>query len=333
VTALEPCRLDPVASINRARLDGRDARDLLSAPALAELAAAAGLRPDRPLRSYLDRCLAEQVPAAYEVAEEFGTRLGRLLAALRAGDRTLKPEWDASWWDRWTGTRTVWLGGGLSGGAFGELVAARAAALVGPGCRVTVAPDPGDLPLVGAAHVAARPDGPALVLDFGHTLVKRAVAGYASGRLDSLRRLPAAPAPAEDAPGGPLAEAVAGLVAAAWTDAGRPPGPVVAAMASYIKDGQPVRVPLGTYTRLADVSADVQGWLAGRLRALLGTALPVVLLHDGTAAAQAVPPDPAAVVVLLGSSLGVGFPAHCADLAGRGGSWAGPGPRRPAGRS
>jgi uncharacterized Ntn-hydrolase superfamily protein len=84
---LDPCRLDPVASLNRARLDGRDARGLLSAPALAGLTAAAGLRPDGPLRSYLDRCLADGVPAARAVAEEFGTRLGRLLAALRAGDR------------------------------------------------------------------------------------------------------------------------------------------------------------------------------------------------------------------------------------------------------
>jgi hypothetical protein len=146
------------------------------------------------------------------------------------------------------------------------------------------------------------------VLDFGHTLVKRAVAGYAAGRLAGLRRLPAAPAAPADTPGGPLAEAVAATIAAAWADADRPPGPVVAAMASYIKDGQPVRVPLGTYTRLADVSADVQGWLAGRLRVLLGVDLPVALLHDGTAAALAVPPDPHAVVVLLGSSIGVGFP-------------------------
>ena len=30
---LDPCRLDPAASLNRARLDGRDARGLLSAPA------------------------------------------------------------------------------------------------------------------------------------------------------------------------------------------------------------------------------------------------------------------------------------------------------------
>jgi hypothetical protein len=99
-------------------------------------------------------------------------------------------------------------------------------------------------------------------------------------------------------------------VATAWADAGMPPGPAVAAMAAYVKDGQPVRVPLGTYTRLADVP----GRLAARLRDLVGTELPLVLVHDGTAAAQAVPPDPHAAVVLLGTSIGVGFPHTCPDL-------------------
>jgi hypothetical protein len=84
----------------------------------------------------------------------------------------------------------------------------------------------------------------------------------------------------------------------------------VAAMAAYVKDGRPVRVPLGTYTRLADVP----GRLQGRLRDLVGADLPLVLVHDGTAAAQAVPPDPHAAVVLLGTSIAVGFPHTCPDL-------------------
>jgi len=309
VTALDPCRLAPLASINRVRLDGRPARELLSSGALAELAAQAGLRPDGPVRSYLDRCLAGRDPvaraAAEAVADRFGRRLGRLLAILRSGDRTARPEWDATWWDRWAATSTVWLGGGLAGGPFGARVAARAGDLAGPSCRVAVPADPGDLPLLGAAWRARRPAGPALLLDFGHTLVKRAVAGYAGGRLTGLRRLPTAPAPDDDAGGEALAQGVAGVLADAWAAAGRPAGPVVAAMAAYVLDGQPVRTPLGTYARLADVSDDVPGWLAARV------GVPVELVHDGTAAAHALPPDRHAVVVLLGTSLGVGFPHRC----------------------
>jgi hypothetical protein len=300
---LEPCRLSPVASINRAVLDGRAARDVLGAPALAALAAAAGLHPVGPVRSYLDRRLADGDPVAAAVAGEFGRRLGTLLAALRAGERAVRPEWEhRSWWDRWAAATTIWLGGGLAGGPFGALVADRAAELVGPGCRVTVAPDPADLPLLGAARTSRRTSGPALVLDFGHSWVKRAVAGWDGGELTGLRRLESVPAPAEDAAGPEVAASVVRTVTDARTEAGHPAGPVVAAMAAYVLDGRPVRTPLGTYARLADVDADVPGWLAAR------AGVPVTLLHDGTAAAHAVPPDPRSIVVLLGTSLGVGFP-------------------------
>ncbi|HEY6745101.1 MAG TPA: ROK family protein [Mycobacteriales bacterium] len=300
---LEPCRVSPVASINRAALGGRAARDLLGAPGLTALAAEAGLHPDGPVRSYLDRRLDVGDPAAEQVAAEYGRRLGTLLAALRAGERAVRPEWEhPSWWARWAAATTVWLGGGLAGGPFGALVAGRAGAEVGPGCRVVVAPDPADLPLLGAAYTSRRPHGPALVLDFGHSWVKRAVAGWDGGTLTGLRRLASVPAPGQDADGPEVAADVARILTGARAEAGDPAGPVVAAMAAYVLDGQPVRTPLGTYARLADVSADVPGWLAAR------TGVPVTLLHDGTAAAHALPPDPHAIVVLLGTSLGVGFP-------------------------
>lgn len=302
---MDRCRLEPVASINRVRLDGREARELLSAPGLVALARAHGLRPAGPVRTFLDGD-----PGGAAVADEFGRRLGRLLVVLRSGDRAARPEWDPSWWAAWAGIDTVWLGGGLAGGRFGTQVAVRAAELAGG--RVTVAPEPGDLPLLGAVALA-RPG--ALVLDFGHTLVKRALAGPAAGAgsrgrqpgagVGFRRRWPAVAAPREDAAGPEVAAAVAGTIATAWAEAGRPAGPVVAAMAAYVLDGQPVRTPLGTYARLADVTADVPGWLADR------AGVPVVLVHDGTAAAHALPPDPHSAVVLLGTSLGVGFPHRC----------------------
>jgi hypothetical protein len=296
VVVLEPCRLDPLASINRVRLDGREARELLSAPGLRALARARGLEPAGPLRSFLDAD-----PGGPAVAAEFGGRLGRLLALLRSGERSARPEWGPSWWERWAAADTVWLGGGLAGGPFGRAVAARAAEVAGG--RVEVAPDAEDLPLVGAARLAGGPGaaaGTRVVLDFGHTWVKRALV-----RGGELTRLNPVPAPPEDATGPEVAAAVAAALSEAWTGAGRPPGPVVAAMAAYVVDGQPVRTPLGTYARLADVTPDVPRRLAARV------GVPVELVHDGTAAAHAVPPDPRSVVVLLGTSLGVGFPHRC----------------------
>ncbi|HST65331.1 MAG TPA: hypothetical protein VLM05_09100, partial [Mycobacteriales bacterium] len=233
--ALEPGRLSPLASINRAVLDGRAARDVLGAPGLVALAAAAGLHPDGPVRSYLDRRLAAGDPAAERVAAGYGARLGTLLAALRSGDRAVRPEWEhPSWWQRWAAATTIRLGGGLAGGPFGALVAARAAQSAG--CRVVVEPAPADLPLRGAARISRRRHGPAVVLDFGHTWVKRAIADWDGLTLTGLRRLDPVPAPPEDAAGPAVAAAVAGTLAAARAEAGDPPGPVVAAMAAYVID-------------------------------------------------------------------------------------------------
>jgi hypothetical protein len=300
---LDPCRLSDVASINRAMVGDRAARDLLSAPALARLA---GLPAGRGVRSTLDRALSTRDPAAEAVAAEFGRRLGDLLAALRGGDRDLRPEWDDSWWDRWAGTTTVWLGGGLAGGPFGARVAAVAETRLATGCRVVVADQPEDLPLVGAARLAP-PGG--LVLDFGHTLVKRAVAGPTpAGIAAVLRRLAPVSAPREDATGADVAAAVADIIGAAREEAGDPEGPVVASMAAYVIDGLPVRTRLGLYTRMADLGPGLPHRIAER------AGVPIRLVHDGTAAAQAVPPDPHAVVVLLGTSLGVGYPPDCPGL-------------------
>ena len=131
--------------------------------------------------------------------------------------------------------------------------------------------------------------------------MKRAVGR--GGVLD--QRLPSVPAPADDAAGPDVAAEVLAVLRSSHEEAGRLAEPVVCAMATYEVDGQPVRTPLGTYARLADVTDDVPAWLGERLGS------EVVLVHDGTAAAQAVPPDPDAVVVLLGTSLGVGYPHPC----------------------
>ena len=150
VAPFDPCRLPPEASINRVRLDGREARELLSARGLRELAVEAGLQPDGPVRSFLDERVDE--PVVTTVAERFAARLTRLLAALRSGERAARPEWDDPWWERWAATTTVWLVGGLVGGPFGALVAARTQP---PGCTVVVPPDPAGLPLTGAAVIGA----------------------------------------------------------------------------------------------------------------------------------------------------------------------------------
>ena len=330
---LDPCHLTPAASLNRVPLQAPDgeivkAFDLLSAAALAELvrreAGPLGLPAVAASPRDLPTCLESPDPgvreAAEGIAEEYGSRLGMLLGTLRSGDgasRAARPEWDDSYWDRWARTTTVVLGGGLVCGSFGRRVADKAR---GAGCRVTVAAHPDSLPLIGAARGVGAGSRAAAVLDLGHSWVKRAVAHYDDGVLVSLQRLPPVPAPANPAAPGSVDEVgrqLAMLVAATWAEAsGRGPvsARIVGSVAAYLLAGQPVPAQLGTYAELATLSGNLARWLSAAAGARLRTPVSVELVHDGTAAAHAVPPDDRTAVVMLGTALGVGYPHPCAAL-------------------
>ena len=385
---LDPCRLTPAASLNRVPLSaaspgavaaGIDREDrafaYLSPAALAAMVervlpgAAAGHSPSLAL----EECLRSPDPrvrrAAVRIAEEYGARVGVLVATLVGGsprDRAARPEWDGDYWARWAATTTVWLGGGLVAGRLGVRAAARATAILEAagvaGCRVAVAAHADALPLIGAARAAAAvaagtapppgtappagtapppppggagfdraarpaggaggPDSAAVVVDLGHTWVKRAVAVHdRGGVLISLDRLPSVPAPPNPADTGSvtaLAESVADIVAGTWAGGarrGRLAPVVVASMAAYVHDGQPVPAQPGTYAALRAVSPNLARWMSAAVSGRLGTPVTVVLVHDGTAAAHAVPPDPRGAVIVLGTALGVGYPHPCPGLA------------------
>lgn len=352
---LDPDRLTPAASLNRTRIVGlpgvaldasirdRAASDVLSAGALAEQvrwnARALGLDALRDasatdlLPAFAAR-FALQTPAvrvaADAVARRFGRALGALILMLRRGDhisREARPEWDASYWDQWAALRTVWLGGGLMAGAFGERVRVHAAGILAEdrahSCDLRLAAYPALLPLIGAACSLPSPGGAALVLDCGHSAIKRGIAMYDGGELTELRLLSPVPVagillPTEDAPRSDgardLAERIAGVLAAAWLEAigdpatGPPLAPLLAiSMASYMCDGHPMPRQGGLYAGLHALPENAQGWLSRRLSERVGRPLAVSLLHDGTAAARVYAGTERAAVITLGTALGAGF--------------------------
>jgi hypothetical protein len=348
---LDPARLTPAASLNRVRfvettglalppdLLGRTAHELLSARALADLVRrhADVLGPggvsDTDALAVLDRSLVDGPPAAQDaveaVARRFGERLGWLLAVLRRGDdahRAARSDWDDTYWRHWAGLSTVYLGGGLVSGRLGPRLvehAARTLAATGStDCAIRLAPWPAHLPLIGAARVApASSASTAVVLDFGHSFVKRASARYEDGALAALRLLPPRPARwTEIAPGTDptaddtrrLGDFLVATVAEAWraarNDTGGVSPTVVASLASYLRDGQPLARQGGAYAYLLGLSDNLAGWLGERVSRAVGRPLAVSLLHDGTAAASALAGEAQAAVITLGTSLGVGFP-------------------------
>src|SRR5215212_8095931 len=317
-SGLDPDNVTPAASLNRVRftkLSGLPipagmidwaAYALLSARALANLTAQHGVE---------------------EAARRYGDRLGWLLVTLRLGDpasRAARPDWDDSYWRHWAGITTIYLGGGIVSGEVGRQIAEQAArTLAGAGmsdCRVQVAPWSEHLPLIGAARMIQGAPA-AVVFDFGQSFVKRAFAAYQADTLTVLRLLPRVRAALPEFPPGTeptieqtrvLADSMVETIVETWR-AARTAEPeisrtIVASIACYIRDGQPMVRRGGAYAYLLDLTDNVASWLSERLSHAVGQELSVRLLHDGTAAATALAGEPNAAVIMLGTALGVGFP-------------------------
>ncbi len=288
----------------------------------------------------LDRCLVATDLAvrrmAAAIALQLGRRLGALVLTLKRGDvvnRAARPEWDDSYWGYWACIRQIWVGGGLVNGRLGPLALEVAAEMLAAGgvtdCTLRLAEQPGILPLLGAARSVPSGYGAAGVLDFGGTAMKRGVALYAprmrgiaphvAGALAEIRLLPPIPTDflalealplAEQLP--LLGERMVGALAATWQAAkaaDRTCAPVlVASIACYVRDNQPMRYQRGLYSELQALSPNLGAWLAARVSAQVGRAVTVRLIHDGTAAARVYAGTPHAAVITLGTALGVGFP-------------------------
>jgi hypothetical protein len=322
-----------------ADIRGRRAADLLRAAALAALIRQhapaleltdAELADESALPLALDRRLGAADPAirapAEAIARQFGRRLAALLLTLKRGDavnRAARPDWDDSYWAHWAGMRQIWLGGGLLSGRLGPLALTTAAAQLAEAgvtdCTVQLAEQPGILPLLGAARSVPPGDAAAGVLDFGGTAIKRARATYTAGRLTGLQPLPPLPVHVLTLLPLPVAEQIAvlsqrmvdALVATWQAVAGQeePPTPVlVASIACYLIDNQPMAYQAGPYSELRALSPNLGAWLAAQVSAHIGQPLSVQLIHDGTAAARVYAGTPHSAVIMLGTALGVGFP-------------------------
>ena len=185
-------------------------------------------------------------------------------------------------------------------------------------CGVHLAPHGADLPLVGLSRLAPAGARTMLLLDFGHTAVKRAVAAYEADRFVRLHRLPTRPTSCESIhrPGlepetiATFAERLLGMIDQSWREAERPLSPTIAvSLACYLRAGQPPPAEMGCYGRLQLLSENLQSYLADQLSRRLGRPIQLFLRHDGTAAALACDGNLETAVIMLGTAVGVGFPA------------------------
>ncbi len=337
---LDPFALTPRASLNRVSIPGdspgdrrRSALEALSAEGLVRLIGPARTRNSSSqedgtsVLEAFDARLRTADPissTAREVAEVVAKRVSYLVATLSLAPvqaRALRPEWSDDYWQQWMGARTIWLGGGIVSGELGRFLDQRLPHLLKQvgvrNTRVMVAENPRWLPLIGAARSLRHISKRTVVLDFGHTAIKRGIASYHGDKLSGLKLLPSLElssaewATSTSDPqkfGVQLAQRVAATVdEAAESGDDLPSSEVLCSLACYLHDGQPHPDAIGAYASLRELAEDLPGWLSEQVERLTGRAVEVRLIHDGTAAGRALAPANHGAVIMLGTALGVGF--------------------------
>lgn len=312
-----------------AAVKGRSAYDLISTQALNRLIDAQhetlGLLPDTDdvtARAYFRVLLSAGDPTAEAIARELGRNLGYLLLTLHRGDavnRSARHEWNESHWTHWRAIRHVFMAGGMMAGKTGEVIRQTALSLIHdelPDYRIEVAIHPPHLALIGAARFVTR-ELTTHVFDFGSSYVKRAGVQYGSYGLERLHILDRIPinigvdARREDAQR--IFNRMITTIAETCDETTT--GLVPVSIAAYVDEhGQPLLTQKGIYMHLSYLSDDVEGMMSEVLSKRVGRPLEVRLLHDGTAAATVYAGTPNAAVIVLGSSLGVGFPVPRENL-------------------
>jgi hypothetical protein len=322
----DPHRLTPTASLNRVpyvasaalgipvEMQGKTAFALLSANAFDALIrentgalqlTAAELGSSRLSYVLRERLGASEVAAG--VAGEYGRRLGYLLAILKRGDaesRAARPEWDASYWSHWTGIERVYVGGGL---AWPEVVEVAQSVVqeAGLSLDVVLAPHAAMRPLIGAARALRVVGGAALVLDFGQTATKRAMAAYEHGVLVRLQALQ--PVPASTLQGLEYVAWMTDVIASSLPPASSKAGVCVS---SYLDDDQHPAVYSsgGRFSEIQGKIPNLRDWLAEEVARRAGRPCEVSLFHDTTTAGVGLSPASRTAIVMLGTALGSGFP-------------------------
>ena len=232
---------------------------------------------------------------AAEVVGTLGRALGHLIATLKLAPPSapyhpvfvtsggVPPSaWRTAYLSHWARVERIWLGGGLTaalGDFFIDDARAEAERLGVHGCAIDLAPYADVLALIGAARSRHEPLPVGVVLDFGASAVKRAVALVHDGALARLEILSARPAPPPDSAGGAsfVVEAIADTILEARRIWGEVDPYVPVSIASYVVGGRPVSSH-GSYGSLAHLE---RRQLEAELQLRTGAPVRLQFLHDG----------------------------------------------------
>lgn len=275
----------------------------------APLAIPERLRACAPYPVALSALVEQEHPEALAFADELGVALAALIATLTlapAEARFARPEWPDSHWARWKQVRRIGLGGGQLSGSLGRRMVEHARnwlPRLGAGeVQLSLATRPQLLPLSGLARVL--PSGEAILLDAGHTSIKRASVVVDTGGIGSLTPWPSLSAPLHLTSGDGLTRYL--VEAAAELAQERPEVTQFGLSLSAHLGPQGLPLPGSLYSTLAELDEPLEQALQALLSARLNRPVHLRLLHEGKAAALAFG-NQADAVILLGTSVGGGL--------------------------
>lgn len=298
--------LSPEASLNRLPVTAyqttQTARDWVCAHTLHQLIREHYSAPAPSVRQFLQdfqpgHTLSDRILA------EYGNRLAAVLrTALRADHWHRGSPWQQAYAEFWRNTRTLVLSGGISTGDFGNCLAERLEIDLGY-LTVLASPWGGQTGLVGLAqHVSSAED--LLVMDFGATGIKSAIASRHGNRLDPFSDIQVKDW--LDSEGLFRQPALLELLSQLRQQIGQPL-PVAISIATYLNQGHPFDYRSGIYHRLRDDCPHLATTLNENWLPQCGLGHLALLEHDSTAAALAFRFSEPAIMVTLGTGLGVGI--------------------------
>ncbi len=286
--------------------------------------------PDYRLPQILNESLnsddARYRQMAARVVKQFGNRLGLLLLTLKKGEkenRLARDDWDDACWEYWRSLKTVILTGGLASAMMGRRFKEDIQTIfdmAGEKPYHIMLFDNGTyIGMMGLAQKLMKDDTTSLVLDFGHTGIKRAVIKKSGGELAEFTAQESLPSlhmkshfDSEEEKRREAIELhryIVNTIAASFrvaADSAAPDDTILISIANYTHNGT-LNGERGGYAKLCAINPDYAAVLEDDLSGELHRDIKVRLVHDSTASALYFADVTQSVCITLGTGFGVGF--------------------------
>ena len=286
--------------------------------------------PDYRLPQILNESLgskdARYRQMAARVVKQFGNRLGLLLLTLKKGEREnrlARDDWDDACWEYWRSLKTVILTGGLASSMLGRRFKEDIQTIfdmAGEKPYYIMLFDNGTyVGVMGLAQKLMKDDMTSLVLDMGHTGIKRAVVKKRGGEIAEFSAQESLPSlhmksrfDSEDEKRREAIELhryIVNTIAASFRTASDPAAlddTILISIANYTHNGM-LNGERGGYAKLCTINADYAAVLEDDLSGELHRDIKVRLVHDSTASALYFADIDRSVCITLGTGFGVGF--------------------------